>query len=241
VGDLLAKTEEAIDALIAEAGGVDRLITPRGWPHLGVAIIDAVFSLQTNYDTVVKPLLKGYCDAAPGLSWATVSDEPRREHDAQRLIDFLERVPLEQRTSILNRQIGPGTATQGRQGVPKAQIVVDVAHVLVQRGVVTRADFAAAAVAAPQLQWAVRRVPGVGFACWKYMLNLNGVEVSKPDTMVLRWLRAVTGTAPDSTNGAALIEGAARRLQDKGSAVTVRQVDHLVWRKASGRPLGRAG
>lgn len=72
------------------------------------------------------------------------------------------------------------------------------------------------------------------------MLNLSAVEVSKPDTMVLRWLRDVIGNNLDDVAGAALIEGTTEQLQDEGLPVTVRQIDHLVWRKASGRPLGRS-
>ncbi len=240
MADHLEATTSAIEALVAEAGGVDRLSTPRGWPHLGLVIIDAVFSLRADYDSIVKPLLAHYCDAAPDLDWATASEPSRPEHDAQRLIDVLEPMTVEQCCDLLNRQVGPGTAKQGRPGLPKAVIVVEVAQVLVGRRVFSRSDFATAAVADPGLEWKVRRVPGVGFACWKYMLNLSGVEVSKPDTMVLRWLRDVIGVTPDAVAGAALIEGATERLQDDGLPVTVRQVDHLVWRKASGRPLGRS-
>ncbi len=69
------------------------------------------------------------------------------------------------------------------------------------------------------------------------MLSLSGVEISKPDTMILRWLREVTGEASTPTDAGALIEMATARLQAGGMDVTVRQVDHLVWRKASGRPL----
>lgn len=240
MADYLDATTSAIEALVAEAGGVDRLITPRGWPHLGLVIIDAVFSLQADYDTMVQPLLERYCDAAPDISWATALVPPPPEHDARRLLEFLGPMTLGERCNLLTSHVGPGTAKGGRAGYRKAQIVVDVARILVDNEAVTRGDFAAAAVADPGLEWKVRRVPGVGFACWKYMLNLSGVEVSKPDTMVLRWLREVIGVTPDAVAGATLIEGATVRLQDEGLPVTVRQVDHLVWRKASGRPLGRS-
>lgn len=119
-------------------------------------------------------------------------------------------------------------------------MVVDVARILIDNRAVTCVDFVSVATNDAAIEWKVRRVPGVGFACWKYMLNLSGVEVSKPDTMVLRWLRDVVGATPDPVVGAGLIEGATERLQSGGMLITVRQVDHLVWRKASGRPLGTA-
>lgn len=235
-------TVDAVERLIDDAGGVANLITPRGWPHLGLVIIDACWSLRSNYDTVVTPLLASYCDAAPDLTWATAGEPPHAEHDAQRLIDFLGPIPLEARYTILNRNVGPGTVNRRADGTtkgkPKAEIVVEVAQILVEEGVVTRADFVEAAPANPGLQWRVRQVPGVGFACWKYLLSLSGVEVAKPDVMVLRWLAEATGGPQSDAAGAALIESATRDLQTRGIDVTVRQVDHLVWRKASGRSLG---
>lgn len=211
------------------------MATPR------LVIIDAVYSLRADYDTVVTPLLKRYCDAAPDLNWSTAGSATGSEHDVQRLIQFLEPMPLDDRCNILNRHIGPGTARHGSPGVLKAEIVVQVAHVLGQHRVVSRIDFINAVTADPQLEWAVRSIPGVGFACWKYMLNLSGAEVSKPDTMVLRWLKETLGTTPNTEVAASLIENATKQLQaDDKLPVTVRQIDHLIWRKASKRTLGRS-
>jgi len=231
----LETTHNALVQLIDEAGGPDRLITPRGWRHMGLVIIDAVFSLQADYDSIVMPMLKRYCDAAPGLSWSTVNDSALPEHDARKLIDFLEPMSLERRYEIFNRQIGPGTAKRGGPGKPKAEIVVEVAQAL--GNATTYTTFVEEASSNHELKWKVLEVPGVGFACWKYMLNLSGAEVTKPDTMVLRWLERVVGAIPSPSDGAALIEGATKRLQEDGMNVTVRQIDQLVWRKESGRVL----
>ena len=48
----------ALDALIEEAGGVRELVTPLGYSHLGLSLLDAIYSLRSNYDTVVVPALK---------------------------------------------------------------------------------------------------------------------------------------------------------------------------------------
>jgi hypothetical protein len=235
----LKQAAAALEALVIGAGGVNRVITPRGWPHLGIAILDAVFSLQTNYDSVVRPLLVRYCEAAPGLTWLMANVPPPPEHDARRLLEVLESMTEENRFRVLNRQIGPGTSKGGADGHPKGDMVVEVARKLVNRGVVSRTDFVAAAASDPGLEREIRKVEGLGFACWKYLLNLSGVEVSKPDTMVLRWLDATTGAKQTQRSGAALIENATELLRERGLPVTIRQMDHLVWRKVTNRPLGR--
>lgn len=152
MSDHLDATTLAIATLVAEAGGVDRLITPRGWPHLGLVIIDAVFSLQAGYDSTVRPLLERYCDAAPDITWVTASVPPPPEYDARHLLEFLEPMPLGERCNLLTPHVGPGTAKGGRHGYRKAQGVVDVARILVDNEAITCADFAAAALADPGLE-----------------------------------------------------------------------------------------
>ena len=239
MADHVTATATALRALIDEAGGVDRVITPRGWPHLGLVILDAVYSLRADYTSLVQPLLERYCDHAPGISWATASDDTVPEHDARRLLDVITAMSVEERNKVLNRQIGPGTSRRDGQGYPKVDIVADIARILVNRRIVARADFVKASTTDPTLKVSVMAVPGVGIACWKYLLNLSGVEVSKPDTMVMRWLDRVTGAKLTPPDGAELIEAATHKLQRGGMSVTVRQMDHLVWRKESGRQLGR--
>ena len=240
MADQLEEVALALAALVQEAGGPDAVITPRGWQHMGLVIIDAVYSLQADYDTVVLPMLKRYCDTAPDLDWLTADGPLHGEHDAKTLIEFLGPMEVERRCEILNRQIGPGTARNGRPGKLKAEIVVEVAGVLVDHNAGTVDKFAIAGVDDPQLKAEFLWIPGVGIACWKYMLNLSKVEAIKPDTMVLRWLDQTLGSTPTPSDGAALIEAATARLQDRGLKVTIRQIDHLVWRKASGRSLTEA-
>jgi 3-dehydroquinate dehydratase len=228
---------EALADLIKEAGGPAVLVEPRGYHHLGLIILDAVFSLRADYDTVVLPLLKRYCDAAPGISWPPPVHAGSIEHTAQDLLDFLASQTVETRLDLLNRQIAPGT-NRGREGsVTKVDAAMRLAAVLVKRhNISTREQFVAAAVDSSVKRSALD-IRGVGQACWRYLLNLSGVEKSKPDTMILRWLKNEAGSTLPPDEAAELIEKVARRLQQQGLAVTVRQVDHLIWRKASGRSL----
>lgn len=232
----LPATIDRLENLIHEAGGPASLITPRGWPHLGLVIVDATFSLRSNYDTVVQPLLKRYC-AAVGLAWENAGNSSATEHDATALVDALESWSRNRQHQILNKQIGPGTANRGRPGVRKVDIAIQVARTLQTHRADTVARFAAAAQTNPDIKNDIMGVAGVSTAFWKYLLNLSGVEAVKPDTMVLRWLHQVVGEPVNAAHGASLIEDATRHLQVRWPHLTIRQVDHLVWRKASGRSL----
>lgn len=237
--DATVSVSNALIALVDDAGGPGRLITPRGWRHLGLVIVDSLYSLRANYDTVTKPVLIRYCDSAPGLTWGTVEDPLLSEHTAADLVDFVGPLSLAERHELLNRQICPGTARGGKAGKPKAEAVVEVAQTLLGCGVSSREEFVFKATRdkGQELVQALTEIKGVGIAFWRYMLSLSGVEVSKPDTMILRWLHEVTGQHFSAKEGGPLIDEATWKLQRDGLGVTVRQIDHLVWRKTSGRPL----
>lgn len=227
----------ALSALIEEAGGHALLIQPRGYQHLGLILLDAVFSLRANYDTVVLPLLKRYCDAAPGIAWPPPDTAGSTEHTAQDLLDFLSSLTAKARHDLLNRQIAPGTDRSREGSVTKVDVVMQLASVLVKRhSISTREQFVAVAVDSSVKRSALE-IRGAGQACWRYLLNLSGVEKSKPDTMILKWLMVETGSSLPPDEAAELIEKATRRLQQQGMPITVRQADHLIWRKASGREL----
>jgi len=236
----LAATCRALKELLSAEGGPEGLHTPRGYRHMGLIILDAVFSLQANYDAIVVPLLQRYCEAEPNLLWSTKDSDAGPEHTAQDLLDFLASLDGENRLSLLNRQITPGTARSRSGPVLKADAVIRIAETLVSQGISTRDEFRHAVESdieksVGSVEQAVCAVPGIGIACWRYLLNLSGAQAVKPDTMILRWLEKTLGERPFPKAAARLIEDATAQLQDEGMDVTVRQMDHLIWRTESGR------
>ena len=227
------KVTEALRSLVEQAKSEGALITPRGYSHLGIAILDAVFSLRSRYDSVVVPTLKRYCEAA-GLDWSGL-DAVQPEHGAQALVDFLGPKSTEERCRILTKHVAPGTNTR------KADLCVTIAQVLVDNGVDTHTSLTAALEQSPDLEWKIRHLAGVGPAAWRYLLNLSRVEKVKPDTMIVRWVSEVLGETVGQKEAARLIEVAAAEIQGPGADPSVRSLDHLVWRKQSGRSLTASG
>jgi hypothetical protein len=231
--DSQQKVTAALRSLVEQAQSEGVLITPRGYSHLGIAILDAVLSLRSRYDSVVVPTLKRYCEAA-GLDWSDL-DSVQPEYGAQALVDFLGPKSTDERCAILTKHVAPGTNTR------KADLCVEIAQVLVAKGVDTHTSLAVVLEASPDLEWKIRRLSGVGPAAWWYLLNLSKVEKVKPDTMIVRWVSAVLDEPVGQKEAARLIEVAAAEIQGDGADPSVRTLDHLVWRKQSGRPLAAAG
>jgi len=224
---------EALRSLVDEAEAEGVLITPRGYSHLGIAILDAVFSLRSRYDSVVVPTLKRYC-AVTGLDWSDL-DAVQPEHGAQALIDFLGPKSTAERCGILTKHVAPGTNKR------KADLCVEIAQVFVDNGVDTHASLAVVLKESPDLEWKIRSLAGVGPAAWRYLLNLSKVEKVKPDTMIVRWVSEVLGETVGQKEAARLIEVAAAEIQGQGADPSVRTLDHLVWRKQSKRSLTATG
>lgn len=218
--------------LYEAAGGAASVRAPRGYAHLGLAVIDAVYSLRAQYDRHVVPVIEAYCVGTTGLEEKGArfaSNGP--EHGVDALLAVTRDLTENELVAKFggNRQCAPGTR------IRKAVVVRNLADALAVRGVLVRADLQAR-WSEPGVEYAVLRVCGIGPAAWRYVLSLSGVERVKPDTMVTAWVRQAVGdssiTPVDAAN---LLESAAIDLGR--DALTVRAADHLVWRAASGRPL----
>jgi hypothetical protein len=229
--DPAPRLDSALRSLIADAGGAEKLVVPRGYPHLGLAIVDAVFSLRANYDSTVVPILRRYCSRAETISWEERFDETVPEHGTPALLQVLGPMSSSDRCELLNRQVAPGTSKR------KAEVVVEVALVLAELGIDGHQDLASSVRESKVAERAVLSIAGIGPAAWRYLLNLSRIERSKPDTMVERWIGKVTTTKPSQEEAARALEAAVDALQLEGVDVTVRAIDHLVWRAASGRDL----
>lgn len=229
---------EALGDLVAEAGGVDCLFEPDGYRHLGLTILDSVLSLRQRYSGTSRRL-QCYCEVVPELEW-TALDAPGPEHDAARLVETLRALPVGAQTEIFGALKAPGTRR------PRREVVEEVAANLLTMSpaVCTQNEFRRAVETDyDRVQATVMGINGIGIAAWRYMVNLNGLQAAKPDTMIVRWVRGVLPTEtprPSEQAIGALFEAAVYRLGEVGQhRLDVRTADHLVWRKESGRPISR--
>lgn len=222
--------EDALLGLCDLEGGPGHVSVPRGYAHLGLSIIDSIYSLRAVYESHVIPAIDAYCAAVPELRPATARfDESLRDHGATELLAATDGKNEEQLMTLLggNRQVAPGTLTR------KAVVVREVARAFCGAGVGSRVEL--------ERDWetgaaklAVTSVKGVGPAAWRYILLLSGIERVKPDTMITRWVRRVAGDQSIAPAAAGeLLEHAAASLGP--DVLTIRAADHLVWRYESGR------
>ncbi|WP_313025689.1 hypothetical protein, partial [Mobilicoccus sp.] len=183
-----------------------------GWPgQVGMALVDAVFSIRARYDASVLPRLRTLKDQHPEIS-----------DDLQALVDL--------GADELRRVMG-STKTAGRY---KAECVIDAATAMLAltpslshaEGVRQHEDAARAAYTS---------VRGLGPVTATYFLMLLGKDGVKADTMITRFANAALaaerlGSATSDEAGTLLTRAHARN----GHGVSLTAYEHAVWR-AKGR------
>lgn len=184
-------TDRLMECCVEKLGDPTSWKVPDGYPKsLALCVLDAVWSLNANYDRHVLPVLGGYRELRRAAGADPGADTASDLLAAIRAVGGPERFA----TEVGNRQ---RTATHS--GAPlKADAVVQAAEVLVRAGIETPSDLAAAVAGEhAELKRSWRQVPGqrssdVG---WRYLLLLAGSDQVKPDRMVRRFVAAALGRA----------------------------------------------
>lgn len=222
----------AVNAVVARCrdvlGPSDRWQNPVGYREsLALSILDSVWSLASDYDAHVVPVLDRY----RGLRRAAGGD-PSTD-GARDLIELAEAVGGPE---ALAGRLDNHQRTSTHAGAPlKSVAVVLAAEALVAAGIDTADEFRAAVACDPErVRSAWRRTPGQRSSSigWRYLLLLLGEDEVKPDRMVQAFLAScdLPGVTPDAA--AALVSDAAREL-----GVPARVLDHAIWRYQ--RSIGR--
>jgi hypothetical protein len=215
------------DALRAILAAVETLLprqdhweTPGGYDSVGLAIIDAVWSIGVRYQSVENVIARYRAERRAG------GDDPDadRPADVRRFIEacggaegFAQRMGNRQRTSTTN-------------GILKAQAVLHEARILEDEGVELAADLTGASQERlDHLQRCWSTVAGqASGVSWRAFSMLVGLPEVKPDRMIRRFAAAALGrsgeTAVSVDEARDLVLAAATRL-----GVSPRELDYAIW------------
>lgn len=202
------------------------------WLSLSSSIVNAVWSIRADYDTVTGPITRRvFAATVPGVN-ALGSPNDFSSADPVPLDRFLEQFPEPetlQRAS--NRQ-----RTSTRSGISKADAVLRHAKVFVANGITTRQQALALVKDDGELLASINvelaRIPGEGQNGVRrsYLWMLCGDDAGvKPDAMVLRWLHR-HGCPTDAETARQVLRDVATVLSaSSATLVTPWMVDHAVW------------
>lgn len=220
-------------------GDLEDLAPPDGWRHLPLCIVDSVFSLRLNYDSHVRPVLERFAERTSirleGLPDDVFASDPDEVGISQLLDDY--RGWDERR--LADELFGARYTTPGA-GTLKAGAAFEAARRLRKQGVDIRRDLIERSAEDDAVKQAWLDVSGLGMASWRYVLILAGAEEVKPDIMIRRFVAGALKEDIDqvpAARAAALFKEAHRRLRENHPSLSLRTLDHAVWRVQSGRNL----
>jgi hypothetical protein len=225
--DALQAILAAIELLLPSP---DRWATPGGYEAVGLAVIDAVWSIGVRYQSVENVIARYRAARLAGGE----DPEADRPSDVRRFIEacggaeaFAQRIGNRQRTSTTN-------------GILKAEAVLHEARILEDESVALRADLTGASqerLDHLQGRWSTVAGQGSGVS-WRAFSMLVGLPEVKPDRMIRRFAAAALGRPRETAVGVdearELVLGAAARL-----GVSPRVLDNAIWAYQSGPKADR--
>jgi hypothetical protein len=221
--------DAALAAMLAAVatllGGPAEWRTPDGYDSVGLAIIDSVWSIGVRYQGV-RNVIARYRAARLANGHDPEADRPE---DVRRFIEacggaqaFADRMGNRQRTS-------------SRNGILKAEAVLNEALILEREGVAVPADLVDAGdQRLDHLRRGWSSVTGQGSGVsWRAFCMLVGLAEVKPDRMIRRFVAAALGRSGESAVGVEeareLVIATAARLD-----VSPRALDYAIWSYQSG-------
>jgi hypothetical protein len=221
--------DDALPAMVASVeallGSPDTWEAPGGYDSVGLAMIDAVWSIGVRYQSVENVIARYRAERLASGHDADV-DRPK---DVRRFIEACGG-PEGFAVRMRNRQ-----RTSSRNGILKAEAVLNEARILEHESVHVLADLAGASE--ERLDHLRRRwstVPGQASGIsWRAFSMLIGLAEVKPDRMIRRYVASALGRSGESAVGIEeardLVLATAAHL-----GISPRQLDYAIWSYQSG-------
>lgn len=222
---MASPTEALIKAVVALE------LEPREqrWSSLSYCVVDAVWSVGSDYDAVVTPLVRRV--AADLGDTEPLVEVDRPVSDPVPLSKFLT---CYENAEGLDRVTDNDQRTSTSNGILKTEAVIQYAEILHKHGVDTLTD-AQTALDDPEfiadVDGALSDVPGDGShgirRAYLWMLVGDDHRI-KPDRMVMRWLER-QGFDVGPADAKHLIAEVSERLTSNDRTITPWMVDHAIW------------
>ncbi len=206
------------------------------YPHLSMCVLDAVFSINANYNAT-KQVPVRYCDHfSLNKNRRISSDVYPAVAEQESLANFIRNMTTEEIEGIAQNILKNQQRTSTKSGILKAAAALQFAQVLQDFGVLFFQDIAKTKIAeSPDFEKRILSIKGQGSGIsLRYFFMLAGDQtLVKPDRMVKRFLSGISGCSPENLSDAeiqhVLVEIAGRLRKEDGSPVSPRLLDHMIW------------
>ena len=225
--DVQMVVERIISDVAATPG---EFVTPPGYAHLSLALVDAVYSIRSRYPAV-KRVVAAYC-AASGTDCQPLAARSSPGFGEHGLDFFLDQAGSQHGVALADRLFaGNRSRTAGRL---KADVCIEAARRLQAVSVTDISGLREGADDA-EVRHAWTGVHGLGWVTWQYFCSLAGIDHFKPDVMLMRFAAEALGRYVSPAETDALLSGAFEELRPSYPGLTKRALDHTIWLFERGR------
>lgn len=196
------------------------------YDSLPLCVIDAVFSIGVQY-TAVKNVVRNYCSYYELRRYNREQDSQGDTHTISQLVEHITDMGIQKSADIIfkNHQ-----RTSARNGILKAEAVLQFAKVLQRNGIESIMDFRSKGLSENAVK-EILKIPGQksGLSL-RYFCMLAGDDTqAKPDRHVLRFINQITGKNFSVQQAYEMLSGAADLLKPVYPHLTVRLLDYTIW------------
>lgn len=196
---------------------------------VGLCAFDAVFSIQSKYDSVVSPLVDRLCvlldipRRAPNPhSFPKIEEQLMVSVLSEKLKDF---TPQSLADAIHNHQ-----RTSSQSGILKTQAFMEYLHVFQHYDANTYQDVNRLANENPAFEQALRNIRGQNVSVDYFFMLAGDEEGIKVDTHLRNFVRDAVGRDLDQEQIKDLFREAVIHYRHNGYPdMTARHLDHIVW------------
>jgi len=224
----------ACRAVLTHSGPIE-VAEEYGYASLPLYVIDSVFSIGVRYESV-RNVIERYCKRFGVPKQALSRSEPPPRGQQESITAFLVRVVPMHADQLATEVFGNRQRTSARNGILKADAVVQFAGALARHRI-EHLQEVAEAVDLSAVEGEVRRIPGQSSGLsWRYFLMLAGREnLVKPDRMIFRFLERAVGRPVGPDEAQAMHTAAARELDREVPGIKPRTLDNEIWRQERAR------
>jgi hypothetical protein len=213
---------ERITSDVAATPG--EFVTPPGYAHLSLALVDAVYSIRSRYPAV-KRVIAAYC-AASGTDCEPLAARSSPGFGEHGLDFFLDQAGSQHGVALADWLFaGNRSRTAGRL---KADVCVEAAARLQATSITRIPDLHERADDA-DARHAWTGVRGLGWVTWQYFCSLAGIDHFKPDVMLMRFAAETLGRYVSPAETDAVLSRAFEELRPSYPGLTKRALDHTIW------------
>jgi len=207
------------------------------YASLPLCIFDAVFSIGARYIST-RNVVRRYCqNFALDMFYSSDVGYPdvHKQHTVSAMLANIDNYGVNTFAEqvIKNRQ-----RTSSRSGILKAEAVYKWARVLKAHNIETLQD---AFNISPQVENELKQITGQvsGISLLYFHMLVGSRDICKPDRHILTFLSDVLGEkVSDIDMAQALMQNATQELRRVHSHLTVRVLDHEIWKYMSGKSGG---